>query len=91
MDIKPNDLKKWASACRKAGIKSFKGEGFEFTLTDDQPLSYYKRRKLKSNPAASSLITPQEMIETDTLTEDQLLFWSGEDPLLAAMNPRTEV
>lgn len=71
-------LSKLASACRKAGIKSFKNAEFEFVLTDEAPQSAYKRRML-NQPKVKEAYAPASaaLIETDTLTEDQLLFWSS--------------
>ena len=42
MDVKA--LKKLAEACRSAGIKHFKNAEMEFTLTDDKPVSNYKKK-----------------------------------------------
>lgn len=70
--LSPKDLKKLADSCRKAGIKSFKGYGVEFTLSDDAPVSNYKRTKGN---------TPQpdngKAFESDTLSEEALLMWSS--------------
>ncbi len=70
-------LKKLADTCRKAGIRQFKNSDFEFTLTDDAPVSAYKKRLLKPQvkenyePAAANILNDHE------LTEDALLFWSA--------------
>lgn len=71
MDL-PNakDLKKLADMCRKAGIKSFKGNGIEFTLSEDAPVSTYKKAKAAQN-------SPDKDFESDGLTEEELLFWSA--------------
>lgn len=74
MDYKA--LKKIADACRKAGIKQFKNAEFEFTLSDEGPISNYKKRtaakpQLKENDV--------QLIESDSLTEEQLLFFSVMD------------
>ncbi len=71
----PKKLKKLASACRKAGLKSFKCADFEFVLADDAPVSSYKRSKVPAPqpdaPASSSLF------QSDTLSDEELLFWSS--------------
>ena len=67
------ELKKLADACRKAGIKHFKSNDFEFTLTDDIPVSNYKKRKVAAEVSAPA----PSIFETDTLTEEQLLNWSS--------------
>lgn len=74
----PKELKKIAEACRKAGIKHFKGEGFEFTLTEDAPV-----KKVKQSHLLSSKATTDIAFSSDTLEGDELLFWStgvGEVP-----------
>lgn len=68
-------LKKLADACRKAGIKTFKGHGLEFTLTEDlPPPSDYKRKKAETKPVVNH--AGPDRPETDQLTEDELLYWS---------------
>lgn len=62
------ELKKLAKACRDAGIHYFKGEGFEFTLTGVAP------EKPSRGKSASSEV--QGEIESDSLTEEELLYWS---------------
>lgn len=64
-------LKKLADACRKAGIQSFKGFGFEFTLAPEAPVSNYKKKTSSYQPATSN-----DNITTDGLSEQELLFWS---------------
>lgn len=73
MDIK--ELKRIAAACRKAGISHFKSADYEFTLTEDVPLTAYKQAKaaLHSTQKTSS---QGDDIESDGLTEQDLLFWS---------------
>lgn len=66
----PKELKKLADACRKAGIAHFKCEGLEFTL-DDTPAAARKRApKEARNP------TPNDDVQEQTLSEEELLFWS---------------
>lgn len=64
-------LKKLAIACRKAGISHFKGEGFEFTLSDEDP-KLAKKRQAATLPAIGGAF------QSDSLTEDQLKFWSSD-------------
>jgi hypothetical protein len=73
----PKELKRLADMCRKAGIKSFKSPQFEFTLTDDAPVSNYKRKQQTAR--SNQLETPSAAnspFESDSLGEDELLFWS---------------
>lgn len=66
----PKELKKLADTCRKVGIKTFKCAQFEFTLTEDIPLTpYQKAKEIKQ-------LHTQGKIESDELTEDQLIEWS---------------
>ncbi len=69
----PKELKKLAAACRKAGIKAFKGPTFEFTLSDDAPMSNYKRSKQSTSPQ------PDKPFVSDSLSEEDLMFWSTAD------------
>lgn len=69
-------LAKLAETCRKAGIKSFKGEGIEFTLDDSAPTPRTRRKKgepLAAKPSESV----QGPIESDAPTADELQFWSA--------------
>lgn len=76
MNVK--ELKKLAAACRKAGIKTYKCGDVEFTLTEDEPQSAYKLKKTDSKPADN--FAPDTNFESDSLTEEQLLFWSSGGP-----------
>lgn len=69
-------LKKLADLCRKAGIKHYKSDKFEFTLSEDVPVSNYKRQKAISKPTS----TPDSPFVSDTLSEQELLFWSVGSP-----------
>lgn len=69
--MSPKELVKLAAACRKAGIKHYKTADFEFTLTDEIPLSPYKAKKQAVVSASS-----EDDFESDALTDDQLLNWS---------------
>lgn len=68
-------LKKLADTCRKAGIKHFKSAEFEFTLTEEAPLSAYKLTK-QSKATSNNVTTDNKAFESDTLSDNELLFWS---------------
>lgn len=61
-------LKKLADACRKSGIKTFKGYGLEFTLADELP----KTAKAKNTAS----LVQEDKIDTEALPDEDLLFWS---------------
>lgn len=65
----PKELKKLADTCRKAGIRTFKCGDIEFTLDDAPPAQ--KRPKKAAESASES-----NTIESDGLTDEELLFWS---------------
>lgn len=66
-------LKQLAAVCRKAGIKSFKSPEFEFTLSEDQPVS---RKHHKMSTSANEALIEASQIETDSLSDEALLLWS---------------
>ncbi len=68
----PKALKKLVETCRKVGIKTFKGEGFEFTLTDESP-KVVKQKQVTAPVIAS---TPDEFDSGPIMTEEQMLYWS---------------
>ena len=70
--LSAKEIKRLADSCRKAGIKTFKGYGVEFTLSDEAPLSNYKKSKHVTAPSAVDT-----KFESDSLSEDDLLFWSS--------------
>lgn len=72
--LNAKEIKKLADTCRKAGIKQFKCSDFEFTLTDETPVSSYKKRQAKIPP--KDIASLQGEIESDSPTEDELLLWS---------------
>lgn len=74
MDLK--ELKKLAAACRKAGISHFKSEQYEFTLTEDQPVSAYKQAKITASNSDAQVSGDTGKFQSDSLTDDELLFWS---------------
>lgn len=69
----PKELKKLADACRKAGIKSYKTSEFEFTLSEDAPVSNYK--KLKNTPSKSTQLD-NSPFQSDEPTPEDVMFWS---------------
>ena len=67
--VDPKRLKKLAETCRKAGIKHFKSDEFEFTL-GDLPLKTPRRSRAPAN------VSP-DYIATDAMTPADLLMWSS--------------
>jgi len=65
------EIAKLATACRKAGISTFKGGGIEFTLTDTMPPSKQSKKQLQASPSSSN-----DTIETDEPGYEALLHWS---------------
>lgn len=74
--IDTKHLKKLTELCRRCGIKSFKTPEFEFTLTESTPQPKRSRR--------SEVSTQSETVESDNLTDEQLLFYSVVDPTQAS-------
>lgn len=65
------ELEKIVKFCRKHGVLSLKTTEFDISLGPiERPESYYKRRK--NNQETSS----NDSIESDELTEEQILNWS---------------
>ena len=74
----PKELKKLAASCRKAGIKHYRCADFEFTLTDDMPITPTRHKSMLK--ISSSPMTTDKVIESDQeFTEEQMLFWSSND------------
>ena len=71
-------LKILALECRKVGIKHFKNSEFEFTLTDEVPVSNYKRKKTQKLEFPISNLNA-DIEETNKLTDEQLLLYSVTD------------
>ncbi len=65
-----------AKVCRKAGITSFKSESFEFTLTDEPPAPLKPRGKSAAKKSVNSDSSSLTEIETDSLSDEELLLWS---------------
>lgn len=70
------ELKKLADACRKAGIKHFRSDDFEFTLTEDAPV---RRIRAAKGPSPKANYGDDGKIETSELTPEQLLYYSVAD------------
>jgi len=68
----PKELKKLASACRAAGILTFKNSEVEFTLSEQAPPKLNKNTQKSS----SSVSDKDEDFTTETLTDEQMLFYS---------------
>lgn len=66
------ELIKLANACRKAGIKHFKGDGIEFTLTDDLPITKPKHVQKQQEEH----VDPFQGFTSDELPYEALLNWS---------------
>jgi hypothetical protein len=72
----PKELKSLAKAMRQSGIKTFKGDGFELTLSDEA-LAPKPKRSSKQSP---EMISPaNSRFESDTPTDEELLLWSVGD------------
>lgn len=67
-------LKQLAAACRKAGISSYEGYGYKFTLSDYTPTTRKSRSTKGSKTSAKDL--GENTPESDELAQDALLFWS---------------
>lgn len=67
-------LKKLVDTCRKVGIKHFKSAEFEFTLTDEPPVSKYKKKQAEQEVSTSFA---DDEFKGEALNEEQLLFWSA--------------
>lgn len=70
MDLK--QLKKIIDLCRKSGIKTFKGDGFEFELSDSIPAKKHSKKAKKEESVQSTL--PSDFNDP---TADELMFWSA--------------
>lgn len=69
LDLK--QLKKIADACRKAGIKTFKGYGYEFTLAE-APVKQQRKGKSTAKPS----VEQPDNVPTDEPSKEDLMFWS---------------
>jgi hypothetical protein len=71
-------LDKIIALCRKRGVKVIKIDNIELTLSEEAPVSAYKQTKAakKSAYKLTKETDPMAGFESDSLTEDQLLFFS---------------
>lgn len=68
-------LEKLAKLCRKVGIKTFRNESVEFTLSESEPIAIRKSRtEKKESPKYAEL---EQAIQERVLTEEEMLFWSS--------------
>lgn len=65
------ELKKLVKVCRDQGISHYKGPDFEFTLTQDAPIKQTAKQRAVETPYK------EDPFESDSLTTEQLMFWSG--------------
>ncbi len=68
------ELAKLAKACRKAGIKHYRCEEYEFTLTDEAPP---KVTRLSGNTLNKSDLRPDKILGLPELSEEEILLWSA--------------
>ena len=76
-------LKKLAKTCREAGISSYEGHGFKFTLAD-MPSQEESAAKASNKAVSVSEDSRDNNIDSDSLTDEQLLNWSIFDPSVPA-------
>lgn len=71
-------LDKVIALCRKRGVKSIKIDNVELTLSEDAPAKQTRKNK-KSNTKEAEQVsaTVDTAFESDSPTEDELLFWSS--------------
>jgi hypothetical protein len=72
--ISPKELKKLAAACRKAGIKTFKGDGFEFTLEGTPGVEKAASKQTQGEEAKDLNVESEDAAPTG----EALLFWSAQ-------------
>ena len=72
-------LKKLAAACRKAGISKFRQGDLEFTLTEEIPVSNYRKSTVtnKTSPQFVNGDVIDKNFQSDELSPDALMFWSA--------------
>jgi hypothetical protein len=61
-------LNKLIALCRKQGVKVIKLGDMELTLSDDAPVKTSKKQEFNHT---------QGEVDTDSLTDEQLLMWSS--------------
>lgn len=64
------DLKDVIALCRKTGVKSIEIDGVKLELNESVPV-----RKSRTESASSE----SDEIQSDSPTEEQMLFWSTQD------------
>jgi hypothetical protein len=69
-------LKKLADACRKSGIKQFKGYGVEFTLSDDLPQPKRRQKQSKGFNVLTG-VDDSSILNEGGPSEEELLMWSA--------------
>jgi hypothetical protein len=69
-------LDKVIALCRKRGVKSIKIDNVELTLSEDAPAKQ-TRKKSNTKEAEQVSATVDTAFESDSPTEDELLFWSS--------------
>ena len=74
--MNPKELKKLIKLCRDMGVQSYEGDGFKFTLTDSAPVKTKHKSMIHNGQQTDD-------IESDSLTAEQLLWWSapGDGPV----------
>lgn len=70
-------LKAIIALCRKSGVESIEIEGIKIVLKDS---SYTPSIRKRASTKKSDLDNTPDPIETDDLTQDQLLHWSVYSP-----------
>lgn len=65
--------------CRRRGVKSITIDGVTFHMSDDVPQSsiYIPQSSTTTTTVAPGGITADTKIQTDELTEEQLMFYSA--------------
>lgn len=76
--MSPKELKKLAKTCRDLGITHYKGPDFEFSLSDHPPV--------KPSRKAAQPTEVQGEVESDGLSEQELLYWSVSSPFQESAN-----
>lgn len=73
------ELKKLVLTCHKLGIKTFKCQEFEFTLSEHNIPQIEKRvRKGKKTETLVNEIATKQEPEEEMLSEEAMLFWSSQ-------------
>lgn len=70
------DLAKLIALCRKTGVQSIRVDNIEFHLGEAPLVTSSKPKSSISLPKAESPSTGPDVVESDEMTEEQLLMWS---------------